>query len=158
MSSDRPILLVFSRAVLRVERLNWSLWCLSVHPSIILSMDTYNNFQNFKILLDFKNSETKVCFRTFWATLVFGPPRPPLLIWLDTFFEHPSSLHLTPHLHVSSSMILLWSHSNESITRCIFPTSLFSFVISEKGQYGIYERRADAPAACLCSPTRAQQT
>ena len=103
------ILLIFSCAVARVERLNWPLLCLVGW----LSVDCYKKLPIFKISSDFKNSKTKMCFGTCWGTLVFGliqirTPPPlhththtlgSLQIWLDTSSADPLHLilHLTPY-------------------------------------------------------------
>ena len=56
----------------------------------------------FKISSDFKNSKTKMCFRSFWVTFDFLNPHPTRLgsqhIWLDTFLDPP---YLTLLYHYS---------------------------------------------------------
>ena len=98
--------------------LSWLVVCLSV--------DSYKKISNFQNLSDFKITKIKICFRPFWATLIFihlyqtwfspdlasyifGPLNPPP----STFF---------PSLHFSFPYYFI-ALSNLSFTLCILVTS-----------------------------------
>ena len=57
---------------LRAERLIWSLWRVSGCPSVRLYLTEGPPRKS----LDLKNSKTKICFSSFWATFSGGPPPP----------------------------------------------------------------------------------
>ena len=69
-----------------MELLIWSLWYRVRFVGCLLVV-SYNFFSISKMSLDFKNSKTKMCFRTFWATLIFKTPYPlpplPYPTWLS---------------------------------------------------------------------------
>ena len=105
----------FSRATSRVERLNELVTMVSVRPVGGLVVDSYRNVPMFKISSDFKNSKTKMCFRPFWATLIFRhhpyAPYPTtttrlgsLQIWLKTFQTLFLSFFLSILFHLIYSL------------------------------------------------------
>ena len=93
----------FSRTASRAERLIWWLWCLCVRlAGWLVGCMVCGHFKNFKKLLDFKNSKTKMCFRPFWL-----PPDPE---WDDTTRFGLIQIQTKIFFHLFISLFISLSH------------------------------------------------
>ena len=88
--------------------------CACVGKVACLLVATYEIFLVSKVSWDFKNSKAKMCFTTFWATLISGTPFSlelrSLQIHFRTFFissSCSSSQSSFPHCFISSCVFNL---------------------------------------------------